>query len=388
MNTQTRIRAVFFTLALCILAPTPIANAMDRSSLAYQAPEQSRHRETRVTYLHEVALKGDVHALRICLEDGDYNINAITFPRKTTPLLAAVESECAQAVDLLLQHGADPSLQTENGTSPLLKAVMTGSCEVIKVLINHNVPLNASHKKGGLTALALAALQNKQQIALTLLDGKADVNARCITGHVPLHRAKTAAMARLLLERGAEKDAVTSPATNAITPLLAATHAELLDVANVLIEYGADVNKACTNGFTPLHVAASQGAHALVELLLKAGADKNIKTVKGNTPYDLVLLERSLLAEQHICSEIIERQKNNHAIALLLAPEGVTVPALQLKEPTRNSYIDAWLSQVPLPQGVDIRCLVDPLPTEQSGAPETEENASNADDNESFDSIC
>jgi ankyrin repeat protein len=55
-----------------------------------------------------------------------------------------------------------------------------------------------------------------------------------------------------------------------------------LDMANFLLENGADVNLAARGGWTPLQIATSKGHFDMVELLLSAGADsradKNLST--------------------------------------------------------------------------------------------------------------
>lgn len=54
-------------------------------------------------------------------------------------------------------------------------------------------------------------------------------------------------------------------------------HAKQLELAQLLIDSGANVNAKAPNGTTPLHVAARHTAVQLVELLLANGADPNAK---------------------------------------------------------------------------------------------------------------
>jgi uncharacterized protein len=56
------------------------------------------------------------------------------------------------------------------------------------------------------------------------------------------------------------------------------------EVARVLVEAGADVNKACEHGRTALHMAAAWGHADVARLLLDSGADPSVVDDEGLTP--------------------------------------------------------------------------------------------------------
>ena len=58
------------------------------------------------------------------------------------------------------------------------------------------------------------------------------------------------------------------------------------EIAEILIEAGADVNRKNKDGATPLHAAAFMGQLKIVKLLLDKGADVAAKTINGETPLD------------------------------------------------------------------------------------------------------
>ena len=60
----------------------------------------------------------------------------------------------------------------------------------------------------------------------------------------------------------------------------------LLEVVELLIAAGTDVNVKNRGGQVPLHQAAMRGYKEIVELLLAKGADVNAKTDAGETPLD------------------------------------------------------------------------------------------------------
>ena len=68
------------------------------------------------------------------------------------------------------------------------------------------------------------------------------------------------------------------------TPLLEAAQNSHYDVVKLLINSGADPNKADSGGFTPLHRAARSGCKDIIQLLLNSGADPNKADNYGQTP--------------------------------------------------------------------------------------------------------
>jgi ankyrin repeat protein len=109
-------------------------------------------------------------------------------------------------------------------------------------------------------------------------------------GFTPLHLACFAGGAettRLLVERGADLEALSTASFAQVRPLGTAAFARDHDSARVLLEAGADPNGPGEGGFTPLHTAAQNGDVELVRLLLEHGADAHAAAADGRTPADL-----------------------------------------------------------------------------------------------------
>jgi ankyrin repeat protein len=77
------------------------------------------------------------------------------------------------------------------------------------------------------------------------------------------------------------------------TPLHWAADEGYVDVVELLITAGADVNARDNDGWTPLHVAAYKGHAAVAEVLLAVGADPNKHNAGGWTPYHFALVRGS-----------------------------------------------------------------------------------------------
>ena len=116
-----------------------------------------------------------------------------------------------------------------------------------------------------------------------LADGT-DIELKCTgCGSTALgHAAKYGhnEIAELLIENGADVDAKDEDGS---TPLHLAALMGRKEIAELLIENGADVNAKAMDGGTPLHYAATK---EIAELLISKGADVNAKNEKGEAPLD------------------------------------------------------------------------------------------------------
>ena len=68
------------------------------------------------------------------------------------------------------------------------------------------------------------------------------------------------------------------------TPLHDAAYNGHVEIANLLLQNGAELNARRDNGDTPLHDAADKGHVEITRLLLQNGAEVNSKSKWGNTP--------------------------------------------------------------------------------------------------------
>jgi ankyrin repeat protein len=99
--------------------------------------------------------------------------------------------------------------------------------------------------------------------------------------------AKSGAASRVkeLIEQDAAL--ISARDTDESTPLHCATWKGHLNVVELLVSLGADVNARNQNdhwGTTPLHAAAHANQRAIAELLIAHGADINATNLNGRTP--------------------------------------------------------------------------------------------------------
>ena len=146
------------------------------------------------------------------------------------------------------------------------------------------------------TPLHYAAFCGLQDIAEILaIQHPQDVNSQRVDdGSSPLHLASQAGhvdIAQMLIDRGAEVSAQTK---NGSTALHLASENGHVDLARMLIERGADVSAQKTNGWTALHWVSQNGHVDLAQMLIERGANVAAQTEDGSTALHLASLNGHL----------------------------------------------------------------------------------------------
>lgn len=192
---------------------------------------------------------------------------------------AAADNDLARVMDLL-----DPAVDVDVNHSrdalrftALTGAIKQGHMQMVLILESKGARLDQADGMGN-TPLEVAILENRRDIIQFLMSRPVPVIRLCRGGNNPiLHAASKGdgALLRRLHQAGALLD-YHRPQHQSLrddyTPLMCAAAAGHLDMVQLLLQLGADVNSSTSIGATALCLSAKHGRERVVTCLLDAGA--------------------------------------------------------------------------------------------------------------------
>jgi len=249
--------------------------------LNHGANIEAQDEKTQDTALALACSGGHFKVVELLLKRGankeHHNVNDYS------PLTLAAFGGHVNIIKLLLSNGAEINSRTgsKRGISPLMMAANNGHVEAVRILLEMGSDINAIIDNNGYSALTLACYYGRPKIVQLLLEKKANVEQR-IKGQTPLQLSVSrgyVGVSRVLLDYGADVNAPPVPSSRD-TALTIASEKGFLQLVDLLLERGAQVDVTNKKGNSALWLAANGGHLQVVELLYKAKADIDFKVFR------------------------------------------------------------------------------------------------------------
>lgn len=167
-----------------------------------------------------------------------------------TSLSWAAQRGDAIAVNLLLEHNADPNLTTPAGMAPIHFAVEALAPTCIAPLLAHGADSFAVDHNKHTTLHFAVSYHDDEAYLLRIIQAGADLDARTDYDYTPLINAVSKDHARAV---------------------------------KCLLDNGADINRLGQHGQSPAQYAVDYNSHACLRLLLDRGADCTVLSEDGPT---------------------------------------------------------------------------------------------------------
>ena len=222
--------------------------------------------------------EGDLKSLQDALVSTP-NLN-VRDKRNMTPLHFACVEGHKQIVEFLVAAGAELSPKDDLELTPLFYARKHKHSEIERILVGRGAILNL---------FEAASLGDKDRVSELLAKHPEDANVPTCSW-TPLFVAANSEIAEMLIECGAD---IEFESDDGYKPIHAAAIGHS-DVLALLLSKGADPNTSY-HGSTPLHLAAQSGNLESVQLLLRYGAKPDNADAGGYLPKDLASNYPSIL---------------------------------------------------------------------------------------------
>lgn len=132
---------------------------------------------------------GDTATVRELLTDHKGEVNANTPLFEYTPLIFSAYQNNIDMTRLLLEEGADPDMEDEEGSTALRWAARCGNTEIASLLLEKGADPNLADKNDRMTALHYAVFERNSETVAALLKAGADPTLENIHGESPLRYA-------------------------------------------------------------------------------------------------------------------------------------------------------------------------------------------------------
>lgn len=248
-----------------LVRKTYVPKSSDISTLPALIDEALKHGSTLDKELHNATIARDATRVEYLLKRGA-KVNARDDEGKT-PLIVAVASGDISLISGLLAYGADPNAQDHDGWTAAMHGVRSNEPKIFRLMGQYKANYNLVNSDD-MTALAMAVMNNKANAAVAMLDngakpdfamGAAKYNALMLAV-----KKGNQQIAQTLLQYKANPNAKN---TGGLTPLMIAAFSNHDMIVSLLLKAGANPKFKDDHGKTALMLAKeSDAAKAIIQL--------------------------------------------------------------------------------------------------------------------------
>ncbi|XP_022103404.1 ankyrin repeat and SAM domain-containing protein 6-like isoform X2 [Acanthaster planci] len=272
------------------------------------------------TALTAAAHYGHISTTRVLLGLGYLDLNereGANVGQAFTPLMVSALSGRDPVLKMLLDRGADQfQVHRQTGWTPLMMAALCGHTSIAQILVETRGCDPDVTNILSKTALEIAMVENNREVR-DYLDRRTTNRPRILTENskpkvIEATEAGDIKLVQHILDADLKQCNKLSP--EGATPLMIAAMMGRGDIAELLVQRGADINmQDSKSGWTALMQATFHRRKDLVKYLVDAGADVNIQAKDGCKALDLALV-----------IVMNENEKSDNELISLLA--AVTMP--------------------------------------------------------------
>lgn len=236
----------------------------------------------------------------------------------STPLFHAISWNYPVIVEALLSAGADPRHRNKQGSTPLHESVHTDSLEIASMLLEAGGNPNSGDDLGR-TPIHDAVLWNTFPILRLLAANGAQIDARDGTGQTALHMASFAGNNEIAVWLLSSGATVDVRDNRGQTPLFVAGESDHVETISLLLENGANLLLRDNKGRTVLHSSIAAGRTSSSLYLIQSGSDIFAVDGSGKSPLDLAMEGGPALLASLMNRSMVNRQDNMGNTPLHLA---------------------------------------------------------------------
>ncbi len=283
-----------------------------------EAIEIIENRKEKITKKLIKAVKaGNVDKVKKLISAGG-DVNAKDADGNSILMIAAIDKNKCDILEILLDNDADTELRNEKGVTPLMTAAHFGNSEGVMILMNYGADIFAqkdgnyatwygeiegyfdirdmlnramTNARNEATADLIKHVRNNDYDKVEqAIKNKANINIKDKYGRTALMQNRSIEIMELLLKNKPDVDMQDDIGNTALIYNCLLGNYEKADL---LLTYGANPDIKNENGFTALMRAAENGNAKIVERLIYFGANVSIKNNDGQTALDLAKLSKN-----------------------------------------------------------------------------------------------